>query len=205
MVVGLQPHCLEDHEPHARIITRIDAEIICEADPGSGVPSESISAGYALAYRVDGEECADRGLSLWEVCDAFEQETTDYCEALFGRKGGWIPEVETMCRDVWSTNLLILSAVHVEPAHRGKRLGLRVARVLIDLFPVPGGLVACQPRPMRKPERAKLGESSRDDEGTTVAIRALTRYWGRMGFKPLSDTGYCVLDPGMRAPSLNEL
>lgn len=67
MVVGLQPHCLEDHEPHARIITRIDAEIICEADPGSGVPSESISAGYALAYRVDGEECRSGVVTLGSV------------------------------------------------------------------------------------------------------------------------------------------
>ncbi|QKK07523.1 MAG: hypothetical protein HND58_04655 [Planctomycetota bacterium] len=205
LVFSVPPLCLHDHEPDSRVITRIDVEIVCDVDPQSGFVSDTIPVGSALAYRIDGDECSERGWSLWDACDAFEQETTDYCEVLFGRKNWWTPEVEAMCPDVWSANLLILSEVRIDPAHRGKRLGLRAARVLMDLFPVPGGLVACLPRPMRKPERATPGMLVKDDEGTKSAIRALTQYWGRMGFQPLGETGYCVLDPALRAPRLNDL
>lgn len=171
-------------------------------------------AGTIEAWRVFADRAARDNHSLWDLCDACHQNTADAYEVLFERdpdeEESLRPELQTAYPDAITDDFLLISLVEVSPEHRGKGLGMLMARRLMDIFEPDLGIVLLKPFPLQFSGRQ--GRSASDDARYTGLCRSepeafvrLRRYWSRLGFTMLPGSEYMSLCTAYVHPSTNEV
>lgn len=194
----------------AELVMEIEAAILLHSD-GRGSPAApaAVQVGKARAIRVFADRAEQLGERLLDVCDAHSQTAIDYYAALFDQHGDYRPEIERLFPDVVGSDFLVLDLIELEPDHRGRQVGLRTARRLMDLFGGGCGIVACNPSPLQHSHswtedrelRARLA-LDRFTSTEAVARRKLRSYWGRLGFRRIGRSPYFAHCPLYRAPCL---
>ena len=189
-------------------ISHIVADIIRRVQTDKG--DIDINVGDVSACRIYGNRAENEGYNLWDACDAHSQEAADGYSLILDEKGDFRPEVQEQFPDAFSPEILVIGDVHVDPAFRGRGLGLVAVRRLIDLFEPDGGLVVIHPFPMQ------FGAAQKDDpvlspelamftDTEPESIARLQRYWSRLGFDPIPNSEWFGLSPAVRTPTSRDL
>jgi hypothetical protein len=185
----------------------IHADIVLEEETGPEQIAGRVS-GYVLRF----DHMADDGIDPLEACDAHSQATLDYYVALFDPDTHEIKaEIDRALQGLMFGNVLILDVIELLPAHRGRRLGLQIARRFIEMFDTGCCLVICDPCPLQFGNpgedagwRARmLTEAFTANED--VARARLAAYWQRLGFAEIPGTKLLGMNPTMRQPSLTDV
>jgi hypothetical protein len=167
--------------------------------------------GRVRAHRIHAGLAANRGESLFDVCDSHSGDLLDVYAHLYEPGGsGFKDELATRYSAVES-DCLVLDYVVLHPKWRGLRLGLLAARKAVDLLGGGCGLCACYVSPL-SPEAAeelRVPASWLPRHDTEEARRAATvklrRYAREMGFVRLGKTDYYVLPLNHVSPSPEDL
>jgi hypothetical protein len=111
-------------------------------------PEEAV--GILTAFAVDGERAVIAGEDLLEVVDSYNWTLTTCFEWLFNiNKGRWRKPIRQRWGKELSANWLYVDSVAIEPAHRGRDIGLLAVCRLLDRFAPSDGLAILEPGPMQ--------------------------------------------------------
>lgn len=116
--------------------------------------------------------------SATEILDS-RSETAPYCNLLDG-KDRWIEALQEYF-DIYSSDLLVLDRIEVQPEHRGQGYDLPATCGLIDAFGPDCGLVAMKPFPLQSENKVNEGNLAE----FKAAQKKLGQYWSRVGFQPV--------------------
>jgi hypothetical protein len=171
----------------------------------------NVLVGRISALLVQVGRVADAGENLYEIMDDGSRELGKYHIAFFKANDcEYKDSIQGQFVDVFGLDLLIISEVEVEPAFRGRGLGLLAVSRTIDVFGENCGLVAMKPFPLQFTNYLDPGWCPPDCvEDAKTAFQAATRklrsYWARVGFKPVGGTDYCALSPARKRPDLKRV
>lgn len=194
-----------DGEP-SDLISEYTGEVIGE-DEDSG---EAV-AGYVRAQVLHAGLAANRGEPLFEVCDCHSHELHLLHTLLYQPDGYELKPRLADRFDAFASDLLILDYILLDPKWRKLRLGLLVARKMIDLLGGGCGLVVSQISPLRRAAHRDLGvpakwiPAPRSEAAKKAAPVRLRGYFRQMGFERLGRTPYYVLSTTQRTPGGEEL
>jgi hypothetical protein len=158
------------------------------------------TVGILTAFTVDGERAMIRHEDLFEVVDSCNRTLTTCFEWLFNiNKGRWRKPIRQRWGKELSANWLYIDTVAIEPAHRGRDVGLLAVCRVLDRFAPPNGLAILEPGPMQfGPHGADRAWCERfrpemlpGDEAK--ARNALAKHWRALGFTHIGDTPYWAL------------
>ncbi len=191
-------------------------------------PEDQKDVGRFRGYILRATRALNDGLDLRDHCDAHSQLLFDYSRAFYDRNGEPRAQLwEEVTPAGW--DLLILDEVALHPAHRGRAVGLRVARRLIDLFGAGCGLVATIPFPLQHSDQPSDTPAFyiHPEKDFTRARQKLETYARRLGFSRVRRTRFyaaslahvklteqelrssrrspIVIEEGWRAPSAGPL
>jgi hypothetical protein len=108
------------------------------------------TVGTLTAFTVDGERAMIRHEDLFEVVDSCNRTLTTCFEWLFNmNKGRWRKPIRQRWGKELSANCLYIDTVALEPAHRGRDVGLLAVCRVLDRFAPPNGLAILEPGPMQ--------------------------------------------------------
>lgn len=111
-------------------------------------PDDQMVVGRFKGLVLRATRAINDGQDLRDHCDAHSQLALDYAQAFYRTDGQ--PRARSWKADAVSeTDLLIIDEVALHPKHRGRAVGLRTLRRLIDLFGAGCGLVATVPYPLQ--------------------------------------------------------
>lgn len=160
-------------------------------------------------YILDQGQAWDNGSDIIEAGDARSKSTAEYASAFYSENDqGFRAEImEEFCPD--GQNLLILERIAIHPEYRGQRLGLAVARRLIDLFGRGCGLVALKPFPLQHENLRPMEERSsyevHHNGDLSTAQKQLTQYWKQLGLRRVKGTPYFALSLATQLPDIRKL
>ncbi len=136
--------CVEG-EP-SDFITHHHGEVVC-SDDDTG--AETL-AGRVKAYRLHAGLALEHGEPLFDVCDSHSHEMHVFHTLLYEPHGYNFREPLATRFEAFDTDLLVLDYVVLDPRWRGLKLGLLVARKLIDLLGSGCGLVVSEVATLRR-------------------------------------------------------
>lgn len=200
------------------------ATLLVDGDPGDFVTehagevvhvtedgSTETTAGYVHALVLHAGLAANRRESLFEVCDCHSQEMLDLYALLY-RPNGYDFKPTLVDRfDTFDFDLLVLDYIILDPKWRKLKLGLLVARKVIDILGNGCGLVVSEISPLRRPAHKQLGvpadwipapETKAARKAAPVRLRS---YFRQMGFERLGRTPYYAVSTSQVTPSGEEL
>jgi GNAT superfamily N-acetyltransferase len=176
-----------------------------------------VLVGAFSLYFVDLLGAELEGFSPFEVFDA-HQQTFDVFQVLFDLETSELLElVEVLAfRDHFPAieGVLIVNQLMVLPEHRGNSVGLAALKTLIEQFRARATITVLKAAPLQfekapSPEQDGLGRAEMRldtfSRSMRVAESKLKRHFERLGFTPLPDVAYMVLDPSLRLPTYNVL
>jgi ribosomal protein S18 acetylase RimI-like enzyme len=184
-----------DGEPDKGLI----ASVTCEIRDGDLVVGEADGA-LVLAHEVFNE-----GVDLYEVFDARSQALCDAYTALYDDDG------EPKNDDAYFNRVLYLTTLNIEPAHRGRGLGLVLLRKILASFDMT--YVIFKPFPLQhdsaheentvegrawcKRFKPELLPSNFQD-----GVKRLRDYYKLVGFESIKGTPLMGANTGMRLPDM---
>ena len=127
-------------EPDAYITDLAGDILLPKADA-----DDEICVGTIFAYSVHLGEALEDGVSWFDVLDSRSADTAMYV-ALINPKESWHTEWVELTFEPFTSELLILDRIRIEPEYRGHGYGLYAAQLMINGF-ASNGLVACVPAP----------------------------------------------------------
>ena len=162
--------------------------------------------GRVHAWRVDMGLAANQGECLLDVFDAHSQPMCDLYVALFDPETDFFSDTIVRQFDVMDSDLLVLDHIVLHPRWRGLKLGLLVARKMVDLLG-GCGLVVSHIAPLRPDahEMLRVPKSWLSAEGKKQAVLTLRRYFRQMGFERIGRTCYCGMSMARTTPTLADL
>lgn len=167
------------------------------------------SVGYISAYQFHACETWDRSASASDMFKAISPDAEVCYTALFdGNELNQDMIDDQFEGDVFNCNVLFLAGIGILPAHRGRGLGLAVARRTILRFAPEAGLVAMLPFPTSS-ARTKKSDREIDgrgfDHNPTRDQGRLENYYRRLGFERIGSSRVFALNTARRLPPLREL
>lgn len=133
-------------------------------------------AGRFSLFYVDAERAINERASLFEALDCHSQTMLDYYQ-LFEENGeyGFSDRVMKIVPEgtVVNYNLLVVDRIEILPKFRGKKLGLRVLRQIMNRFACGTDIVALKPFPLQF-------------EGMSPGIEAATKWREEMGLAQMT-------------------
>jgi hypothetical protein len=195
-----------DGEP-SDYISHHHGEVVCTDDMTGG---EAV-AGHVHAMRIQAGLAWQRGESLFDVCDSHSQEM-HVIHTLFYKPDGYeLKERFALRYDAFDPDILVLDYILIEPKWRGLKLGLLVARKLIDLLAGGCGLVVSEIAPLRREAHRELGVPAKwipkgaTKENRRAALKDVRAYFRQVGFERLGRSPYYFLSTAMKLPSAGDL
>ncbi|UQA60643.1 hypothetical protein [Polyangium aurulentum] len=183
-------------------------QILDSADPeDAGAESAEVIVGRVDASRVHMGLVTEHGESVVEVFDAHSDDIVEFCEALFD------VDTEELKDDISEqtsgADLLLIESIEILPQYRGKGLGLKVLRRLMEFLGGGCALAAIKARPVRYTDPADADWSRRMQpdllEASPDAVpQRLREYFSRLGFERVGDTDIMAFDLAYEIPALPE-
>lgn len=199
-----------EHAEESEYVTEINGVIHQHGELPSGAPAPPVEVGSIKAYRVYGGRALNDGASLWDECDAHSQTAADLYGLVFSEGYEFADAIQEMFPDAMSPEVLLIDLVRLVPTARGRGVGLRAARRVMDLFEPDGGVVVVKPFPLQfnAHQRAQAIADTdlrafTCDEPT--AFEKLRKYWTRLGFRQIPETGHLALSPTLVTPTIRDL
>lgn len=182
-------------------------------ETANGGPSQNI-VGWISARLVQAGRALDDQVPLLEVCDSIDQDLYDYASAVYDfREQGIRASISDGCV---GSDILIVESISIVPAHRRKGLGLLGVQRTIDTFGYGCAGVVLRPFPFQFSSHAKQpspGEAQSEQRlaldsfpaDKSVALKALRKYWRRLGFERIGRTEFFFLDLQSTRPTQDEV
>jgi GNAT superfamily N-acetyltransferase len=169
---------------------------------------DEIRVGTVSAYSVRLGEASEDGVSWFDVLDARSADTAMYVD-LIDPKASWYSEWVESTFEPFTSDLLILDRIRIEPGYRGQGYGLYAAQLMINGFAL-NGVVACVPAPyelLKERHSTDDRRSSRDKRipGWAPAETKLRAYWSLLGFQQLPGSDVFALSLTHKRPSMQEV
>jgi ribosomal protein S18 acetylase RimI-like enzyme len=150
--------------------------------------------GEVCVERVLGDAAAAHGLSPYEVCDAYSSDLEAVAAAVYDPRTGKFRRSVDRVHVPFSLDLLHIQRICLLPAYRGRGLGLRVLRRLVQLYAADGELVVLKPSPLPYP----LVPSSTGGDREAVeppraleqATAKLRKHWSRADFERVGRSAF---------------
>jgi hypothetical protein len=169
------------------------------------------NVGKVRAYRINAEIAAVNAIPLSAACQAHSSAMRRWHAALYDPKGYEFQGLVAKQFEAFDLDCLVLDFILISPRWRGLKLGLLVARRMIDVLGRGCGLAVCEPSPIlpdafdelhvprswlpRQPTRR-----SRDE-----AAKKLRGHFRQMGFRRIQGTPFLGLSLTLQAPRWAEL
>lgn len=169
---------------------------------------------FAIVY-VDLDGACVEDVHAFDVFDT-EGATIEYYEDLYlddaGRIKDCVVDLATTDGLVWSSNVLIIERLILQPQFRGQDLGLAAMRGLILCARGGAGLVLIKPFPLqfeggydpKAEEFVRQGYASLPKDHR-LSTAKLCRHYARLGFKRVPKTPFMVRDAQLKLPTVSEL
>jgi len=195
-----------DGEPSA-YITEHHGEVVC-IDDTTG--AETV-AGRVHAYRLHAGLALEHGESLFDVCDSHSSEMNAVHALLFQPEKY---ELKTSLVERFGAreyDVLDLDYIVLDPKWRKLKLGLLVARKVIDLLGGGCGLVVSHIAPLRRKSHPQFNvpadwiPHTESNEAGKIAPVRLRGYFRQMGFERLGRTPYYAMSTSHKTPTGEEL
>jgi GNAT superfamily N-acetyltransferase len=208
--IELQVEAPLSYSEEADYISKIDGTIFANATLPDGSPAPPVKVGSIDAIRIYGGRAMNERWNLWDVCDAYEQTTADAYQVLFSERYEFAPVIQELFPDAMSPDVLIIDLVRVDPAYRGRGLGLLAARRVMDVFEPDDGLVLVKPFPLQFNAHQRSAVAKDTDLAAftcdeKTAFKKLRKHWERLGFRRIPKTEYYALSPAVVTPSMRDL
>jgi len=181
-------------------------QILDSADSeDAGAESADVIVGRVDLSRVHMGLVAEHGESVVEVFDAHSDDIVEFCEALF--------DVDTeelkdgISEQTSGSDLLLVESIEILPQYRGKALGLKVLRRLMEFLGGGCAVVAIKARPVRYTDPADVDWSRRMqpamlEASPDEAPQRLREYFSRLGFERVEGTDIMAFDLAYEIPAL---
>jgi hypothetical protein len=139
----------------------------------------------------------EHAVSWHDVLDSLDADSAEYARLLEPKRDFAYRKAVADRFELYTSDLLILQRIHIQPGFRGNGYGLYVASAIIDTFGSSQGLVACHPSPFELNHRSDTPEFD-------VAKQRLRHLWSLLGFRPLPGTELYLLSTAVRRPSISD-
>jgi len=181
-------HDLNEEFDDEGLLTRIEASIECLDDEDDDEPEV---VGHLCAVLINVTRACNEGLGIWEACDADSEDLVDAFGAV------WDPEKDNYIAGALDGfgDALYIDQLHIVEKFRGQGLGLLVVQRLLDAF---SGVVVALVHPVP-------ADKSPDDPLFKEAQLKLQRYWERLDFCAVGQTGVFMQDTAQKRPTFREL
>ncbi len=195
-----------DGEP-SEFITRHHGEVMCIDDTTGG---ETV-VGRVHACRLHAGLALEHGESLFDVCDSHSDEMHVLHTLLFQPEKYELKTSLVERFDAYDYDLLVLDSIVLDPKWRKLKLGLLVARKLIDILGGGYGLVVSHIAPLRREAHKSLNvpaewiPAPRTEEGRKAAPARLRGHFRQMGFERVGRSPYYAMSTTQVTPSSEEL
>jgi GNAT superfamily N-acetyltransferase len=194
----------EDREP-SRVVRRIDGIVFDYAD-GSEREEE---LGTVRAFLVLVGLAREKKESVYDAMDAINDDTAECYAAVFDEENDeWNSVVRELYDDgPMSADLLLIDRIDLKDEHRGKGVGGKVVREVIDTFGLHCGLVVCKPFPLQYTGWAEKIPAATQKEPEYEARRLeafarVTEFWTGCEFVKLQESEFYSYCPELlRQPS----
>jgi hypothetical protein len=138
------------------------------------------------------------GESLYLLCD-YEQDTLDCACAVYNLDEDVLSsKVEELFDFILpcTLNILLIDRMEIEPAYRGRMIGLITLIKLIRRYQKGCSLVAIKPFPLQY-----TGEVKGQEEAFERDRQKLVRYYGKLGFRHIPDTDFWAISLACQLPT----
>lgn len=170
-----------------------------EEDEDADYGEPDLKMGEIDISHVDRIRVINEYQSFWEVMDEFSETRQCYKALIDEASGDWKDEVKDLIGEdaLIYDNLLLINRLEIEERFRGKGIGAKVAREVIDSFGSTAAVIACKPFPLqyrgyREPGRRNAPGYERKRR---AAFRKVAAFWKKVGFEKLPSSGYYVWSP----------
>lgn len=188
-------------------VAPFSGDIICRReDPQEGLepsPERDQIVGRFQGYVIQAARAINDGVDLLDHCDAHSQDICDYAAAFYDKDGGFKEELEAEFMDGGSgQNLLIIDEIALHPAHRGRLVGLRTLRRLMEVLGDGCGFAATIPHPLQFQQDGVDELAQHPERSRKRAEQQLALYIDRLGFERLPGTRMYAWSLAQRLPDL---
>lgn len=169
-------------------------------------PDDQMVVGRFKGLVLRAKRAINDGQDLRDHCDAHSQLALDYAKAFYRKDGQ--PLARSWGDDgLAETDLLIIDEVALHPKHRGRAVGLRTLRRLIDLFGAGCGLVATVPYPLQHLDsRSETPLFDLHPEPNLARAQAkLASYLAPLGFRHVAGSRFYAVSLAHVMPSEKDL
>ena len=177
-----------------------------------GESSERTLVGRFGFFYMDLDRATNNGMPWFDVFDT-HASTISYYEAFYDvRTGHYSRRITNLlgCEPI-NSNALILDRLEILPKYRGKKLGLRVLRPMIERFSSGPGVVALKPFPLQLEGGGERNESDEWRKNLRLAefssnakssTRELMQYYATLGFEKLRGTAFMISSNDFALPKI---
>ncbi len=181
------------------------------------IPSEDVNeytvVGTISPYSVHLGHALEDGMSWFEVLESYSADTALYLDLLDKTDASSYSDSVQATLDPYSSDLLILDRIRIEPQYRGKGYGLYAAELMIQTFSLPGGLAACVPAPYELLQKYDLPtvrdaiQLSREQDLPEwgPAEAKLRDLWKLLGFQQVPESAVFALSLSLQRPTMQEI
>ena len=157
-----------------------------------------IESGKFSVFYLDIALAWSHGQSQFDVFDGYSS-TFSYYEQMYTAQGEMRKKlVDLIGNEPFHANVLILERLEILPKFRGRRFGLAILKTMIERFGAGAGIAALKPYPLQF--EMDLGpkdvawkkelDLATFPKNQLRSTKALSKYYGRIGFKQLSRTPF---------------
>jgi hypothetical protein len=166
------------------------------SDELQDIESRQVGKGEGFVLHIG--NAMDTGMDMAEACDAHGAEADEYYSAVLDPEMEWREAVtKQFGGGLIETDVLAFTKLVIEPAYRGKHLGLLALLRTMQIFNAGCGLTLIKPWPLQytSKEFEELEKHGKTSQGWTDRQRKqeftkLRRYWSRLGFERIGSTDF---------------
>lgn len=187
-IVELEP----GHEPDDYVYY-LEATVLFSDENG-----DRKSVGKFTGHIVDVDRAIRERTRVFDVFDAHSQELCDIWFALYSSHARLADPVQKLVEGpLFSPNVLVVSDGQIEPAHRGRRLGLLVMQQIAEHLKSFCGIAVLKPFPLQhgsarkdKAWMRRYGSGLQSD--LRAGVSKLRKYWAQLGFRRIPRSEFFV-------------
>lgn len=177
-----------------------------------GEEDDATRVGSISGFYVHLEQAQEDGVPWFDVLDAHSADMALYLALIDPDDSCYTEWVQTNF-EPFSSDILILDRIRIEPEHRGRGYGLYAAELMISGFGPSSGLVACVPAPyellqnsrsLPADEAARRRRDERIPEWRPAEAK-LRKHWSLLGFRQLPGSDVFALSLVFQQPRMETI
>jgi hypothetical protein len=128
--------------------------------------------GAVSILQIDAEGALANGRDPLLICDGHSQDAFDCGRTVFDlRVNRFKPKIERIFGDLFGLNVLFLNRIEIDPAFRGRNIGLIALLMMMKRWGKGYALAVLQPAPLRHPKDEELDPKTRTQFCAYASVR----------------------------------